>query len=147
MYHHFCDFINLYASQFVNGSFSQDVDILWWDTYSGGFVDPLFGDTWRAFSAYKPHELVHYDKQKVCFRDVTFSLLARQRMGLYYNMPLVDGCSGSGLFHAFSRHVLYRLGIKQQGPLLDKVRITLLRRDTAYRRIENLDQVSYPFFL
>lgn len=34
MYHHFCDFINLYASQFVNGSFSQDVDILWWDTVS-----------------------------------------------------------------------------------------------------------------
>lgn len=33
MYHHFCDFINLFASQFLNGTFfGRDVDIFWWDT-------------------------------------------------------------------------------------------------------------------
>ncbi|OUC49210.1 hypothetical protein D917_05603 [Trichinella nativa] len=32
MYHHFCDFINLYLSQHLNGSFHQDVDIILWDT-------------------------------------------------------------------------------------------------------------------
>jgi protein O-GlcNAc transferase len=32
MYHHFCDFINLYASQHMNGSFDRDIDIVWWDT-------------------------------------------------------------------------------------------------------------------
>lgn len=34
MYHHFCDFVNLYASQHLNGSFSRDIDILWYDTVS-----------------------------------------------------------------------------------------------------------------
>lgn len=32
MYHHFCDFINLYASQHINGSIDMDIDVLWWDT-------------------------------------------------------------------------------------------------------------------
>lgn len=39
MYHHFCDFINLYASQHINGSIDMDIDILWWDTVN--FVIPL----------------------------------------------------------------------------------------------------------
>ena len=34
LYHHFCDFFNLYASQHINGSFSQDVYIINWDTVS-----------------------------------------------------------------------------------------------------------------
>ena len=34
MYHHFCDFVNLYASQHVNNSFSTDVYIVMWDTVS-----------------------------------------------------------------------------------------------------------------
>ena len=32
IYHHFCDFFNLYASQHINGSFSDDVQIVIWDT-------------------------------------------------------------------------------------------------------------------
>lgn len=33
MYHHFCDFLNLFASQFLNNTyFGQDVNIFWWDT-------------------------------------------------------------------------------------------------------------------
>ena len=34
MFHHFCDFVNLYASQHMNGSFSTDVYIVMWDTVS-----------------------------------------------------------------------------------------------------------------
>lgn len=34
MYHHFCDFINLYLTQHVNNSFSTDVYIVMWDTVS-----------------------------------------------------------------------------------------------------------------
>ena len=34
MYHHFCDFFNLYASQHINGSFSDDMQIVIWDTVS-----------------------------------------------------------------------------------------------------------------
>lgn len=32
MYHHFCDFVNLYISQHLNNSFSRDVNIVMWDT-------------------------------------------------------------------------------------------------------------------
>ena len=31
MYHHFCDFFNLYATQHVNGSFDMDVNIVLWE--------------------------------------------------------------------------------------------------------------------
>ncbi|VDO36265.1 unnamed protein product [Onchocerca flexuosa] len=117
MYHHFCDFVNLYASQHINGSIDMDIDILWWDTWSHGFVDPTFGVTWHAFTVNKPHELINLDGKIVCFRNAMFSMLARQRFGLYYNMPL-------------------------NGPLLDKVRVTLLSRSTPFRKITNEDEVS-----
>lgn len=32
MYHHFCDFVNLYISQHLNNSFSRDINIVMWDT-------------------------------------------------------------------------------------------------------------------
>ena len=35
MYHHFCDFFNLYASQHVHGrQFNTNVTIIMWDTVS-----------------------------------------------------------------------------------------------------------------
>ncbi|VIO87756.1 GH05422p, putative [Brugia malayi] len=141
MYHHFCDFINLYASQHINGSVDMDIDILWWDTWFNGFVDPTFGATWRAFTVNTPHELIDLDGKMVCFRNAMFSMLARQRFGLYYNMPLIDGCEGSGLIHAFSRHILHRLMIRQNGPLLNKIRVTLLSRSTPFRKIINEDEL------
>ena len=36
LYHHYCDFYNLYASQHANGSFSDDVFLISWDTVSTG---------------------------------------------------------------------------------------------------------------
>ena len=32
LYHHFCDFVNLYVTQHMNGSFNTDVNIVMWDT-------------------------------------------------------------------------------------------------------------------
>lgn len=83
---------------------------------------------------------------KVCFRSLVLPLLARQRFGLYYNMPVVgtlrthfflrflfqprllqiDTCSGTGFFHAFNRHILRRLKFPlawmlQSGDLLARV--------------------------
>nr|CDJ90564.1 Glycosyltransferase AER61 domain containing protein [Haemonchus contortus] len=142
MYHHFCDFVNLYASQHINGSFSQQVDVVWWDTHSGGFVDSWFGDTWKAFTDSKPVELTALAGRRVCFRNAMFPLLARQAFGLYYNTPLEKDCYGTGLMHAFAHHVLHRLGIQQKGPLLDKIRVTILSRSTKFRRILNLDEVK-----
>lgn len=36
LYHHYCDYFNLYASQHINGSFSDDIYIVNWDTVSLG---------------------------------------------------------------------------------------------------------------
>ncbi|KAI8511526.1 hypothetical protein Bbelb_106260 [Branchiostoma belcheri] len=140
MYHHFCDFINLYASQHINGSFSQDVNIIMWDTSGLGYGD-FFSDTWRAFSDYPIIHLKEYDGKKVCIRDAVFPLLPRMQYGMYYNMPLVPGCSGTALFKAFSEHVLHRLNITQDGPVRDKVRVTLLSRSTKWRRILNEEEL------
>ncbi|WKY03940.1 hypothetical protein Q1695_005148 [Nippostrongylus brasiliensis] len=141
MYHHFCDFVNLYASQHINSSFSQQVDVLWWDTHSAGFVDPMFGDTWKAFSDSKPVELTALAGRRVCFRSAMFPLLARQMFGLFYNTPLEKECHGTGLMHAFSHHILHRLGVKQNGPVLDSVRVTILSRSTKFRRILNIEEI------
>ncbi|KAI8511521.1 hypothetical protein Bbelb_106210 [Branchiostoma belcheri] len=140
MYHHFCDFLNLYISQHVNGSFSTDVNIVVWDTTPRSYWD-LFVDTWRAFT---DHPLLHikdYDGKRVCVREAVFSLMPRMVLGLYYNLPLVPGCTNSGLVRAFSRHVLYRLGINHVQPQDGRLRVTYLSRTTQHRRVLNEDQL------
>ncbi|XP_063142521.1 EGF domain-specific O-linked N-acetylglucosamine transferase isoform X6 [Rattus norvegicus] len=64
MYHHFCDFLNLYLTQHINNSFSTDVYIVMWDTSSYGYGD-LFSDTWKAFTDYDVIHLKTYDSKKV----------------------------------------------------------------------------------
>ncbi|KAJ7998974.1 hypothetical protein DPEC_G00210560 [Dallia pectoralis] len=140
MYHHFCDFVNLYVSQHINNSFSRDVYILMWDTSVYGYGD-LFSETWKAFS---DHDIIHlktFDTNRVCFKDVVFSLLPRMRYGLFYNTPLISYCHSDGMFRAFSQHVLHRLGITQNGPTEGTVRITLLARSTDYRQILNQQEL------
>ncbi|XP_014671955.1 PREDICTED: EGF domain-specific O-linked N-acetylglucosamine transferase-like [Priapulus caudatus] len=136
LYHHFCDFINLYQSMHMNNSFSTDVTIVMWDTSSWDYAD-FFVDTWRAFTDYNIVHLRQLDGKKVCFKDVVFPLLARMRYGLYYNMPLVHGCNGSGVFHSFNRFLLHRLEIKRNIPIPGKVRVTVLQRNTRYRNVLN----------
>ena len=97
MYHHFCDFINLYATQHLNNSFLQNVNIVFWDT-SGSDYWSYFSEMWKVFTNKTPIHLRSYEGKKVCFKDAVFSLLARMRFGLYYNMPLIYGCHGTGLF-------------------------------------------------
>jgi EGF domain-specific O-GlcNAc transferase len=101
MYHHFCDFINLYVTQHANGTFQHNVNIVLWDT-SGSDYWSFFSDMWKVFSTKKPIHLKDYDKKRVCFRNVLFSFLARMRFGLFYNMPLVSGCQKTALFRYFS---------------------------------------------
>lgn len=141
MFHHFCDFVNLYASQHLNGSFDRDVDIVLWDTSAYGYHDNLFGEAWKAFTANPLIQLRDLDGKKVCFRSAMLPLLARQRFGFYYNMPVIDTCSGTGFFHAFSKHMALRLRLPFHPPPADKVRITFLSRSTQYRKILNEDQL------
>lgn len=144
MYHHFCDFFNLYASLHLNGTspkdmFSKDVNILIWETYH---YFSNFEITWSAFTKHPLWNLRTFQGKRVCFRRVIFPLLPRMIFGLYYNTPIVWGCQESGLFHAFSKFILHRLGIpKRSYTDASGVRVTLLSRDTLYRRILNEQEV------
>lgn len=138
MYHHFCDFLNLYASQHLNAThweaFSTDVHILIWETYT---YRSAFEDTWEAFTTHPIWDLKTFRGEKVCFKNIVFPLLPRMIFGLYYNTPIIHGCEKSGLFHAFSEHILHRLKIPFHQRTDDRVRVTLLSRDTKYRKILN----------
>ncbi|KAK6473982.1 EGF domain-specific O-linked N-acetylglucosamine transferase-like isoform X1 [Huso huso] len=140
MYHHFCDFVNLYITQHINNSFSTDVNIVMWDTSAYGYGD-LFNDTWKAFTDYEIRHLKSYDSKRVCFRDAVFALLPRMRYGLFYNTPLISDCHSAGMFRAFSQHILQRLQIVQEGPKEGKIRVTFLARSTEYRRILNQNEL------
>lgn len=56
---------------------------------------------------------------------------------MLYSSLQIWGCEKSGLFHAFSRHTLHRLKIPLHKRSDKKIHVTLLSRDTAYRRILN----------
>nr|CAG4650805.1 EOG090X02IK [Simocephalus serrulatus]SVE94121.1 EOG090X02IK [Simocephalus serrulatus] len=146
MYHHFCDFFNLYTSLHVNGTnkemFSRDINILIWETYN---YHSNFGITWSAFTQNPLWNLRTFQGKRVCFREVVFPLLPRMIFGLYYNTPVVWGCQESGLFHAFSKFILHRLKIPKR-LVIDKeeepqIKITLLSRNTHYRRILNENEL------
>ncbi|KAI1278719.1 EGF domain-specific O-linked N-acetylglucosamine transferase [Halotydeus destructor] len=137
MYHHFCDFVNLYLTQHLNNSFGLDNNILIWDTFP---YRSNFGLTFKAFTKNPIMNLSSFRGKKVCFDDVVFSFLPRMLFGLYYNMPLISGCKSSGLFRAFNRHVLHRLAIKSDSATAsgsERIRITLLSRSTQFRKILN----------
>lgn len=138
MYHHFCDFFNLYASLHLNAStpdaFTTDVHIVIWETFT---YHSAFHDTWKAFTDHPILDLKSFRGETVCFKNVVFPLLPRMIFGLYYNTPIIYGCDSSGLFRAFSQHILHRLQIPLRKRKNGKIRITLLSRDTKYRRILN----------
>ena len=157
LYHHFCDFINLYVSLHLANDFSPSKQILIWDTYP---YRSNFGSAWKAFTDGPLLTLDRFKGKTVCFKHVVFPLLPRTVYGLYYNMPLISGCQRSGLFHAFNRHLLNGVGIlKDYGELFEEskrsrkstcdeanheqipIRITFLRRTTAYRRVLNEEEL------
>ncbi|KOC65578.1 EGF domain-specific O-linked N-acetylglucosamine transferase [Habropoda laboriosa] len=112
MYHHFCDFFNLYASLHVNlshpAAFTTDNHIMIWESYS---YRSAFQETFEAFTRNPLWDLKTFRGETVCFKNLVFPLLPRMIFGLYYNTPLIYGCENSGLFKAFGDHVLHRLRI------------------------------------
>lgn len=92
MYHHFCDFFNLYASLHVNSTgnpamYSKDINILIWETH---LYRSAFGDTFKAFTENPLMDLTTFQGKRVCFRNLMFPLLPRMIFGLYYNTPIVS---------------------------------------------------------
>ena len=139
MYHHFCDFVNLYASQHLNGSFSRDLELVRWDTGTMYYQD-LFESVWEVFTRHPVRSLSEFAGKTLCIREAMFSLLPRMFYGLFFNMPLVPQCYGSGLMKAFSRHALSRLNISRR-PLDRQVQVTLVPRNTKFRNILNQEEL------
>ncbi|CAD1478685.1 unnamed protein product [Heterotrigona itama] len=143
MYHHFCDFFNLYASLHVNlshpAAFSTDNHIMIWESYR---YRSAFQDAFEAFTRNPLWDLNTFRGETVCFKNLVFPLLPRMIFGLYYNTPLIYGCENSGLFKAFGDHVLHKLRIPLHERKNERIRITLLSRDTQYRKILNEDELT-----
>lgn len=91
MYHHFCDFFNLYATLFVNLShplaFHRDTRILIWETHP---YESPFAETFQAFTQNPIWTLNDVKGKRVCFRNVVLPLLPRMIFGLFYNTPIVS---------------------------------------------------------
>lgn len=140
MYHHFCDFINLYLSLHINGTFNFDNNILIWDTYP---YNSNFLPVWKAFTNNKLMNLSQFKGKVICFKNVIFPLLPRMIYGLYYNMPLIPGCANSGIFRAFNRHLLFHLKMRNSEDLCSnkQIYLTFLSRNTKYRKILNQNQL------
>lgn len=143
MYHHFCDFLNLYLSQHLNRSnFELDVQIITWDSY-GDLSN--FASIWKVFTSNSLTTVADLSGSRVCFRGpVMFNLLPRMIYGLYYNMPLVPGCEASSMVQAFNRHLLARLGLPVSEDIIEtfpSLRIVFISRSTRYRRVLNERQL------
>lgn len=91
MYHHFCDFFNLYASLHINmthsGAFDTDNYIFLWETYS--YVTP-FSSTFKAFTRNPIFTIKAFTGKTVCFKNLMLPLLPRMIFGLFYNTPVVS---------------------------------------------------------
>lgn len=145
MYHHFCDFLNLYSTIHLNNSFSMDNQIVIWDTKP---YKSNFGASWLAFSKNPIMDLSQFKGKRVCFKDFVFPLLPRLVDGIYYNTPLITGCTKSGLFDAFNKHLLHKLKIPQHfdektysDTNNELIRVRILIRSKNQRKILNIEQL------
>ncbi|XP_058056689.1 EGF domain-specific O-linked N-acetylglucosamine transferase [Anopheles bellator] len=142
MYHHFCDFLNLYGSLHVNLShpmtYTTDTQVLVWESFR--YSSP-FAETFKVFTRNPIADLKTFAGRVVCFRNVMFPLPPRMIFGLYYNTPIIHGCENSGLFHAFSEHVLHRLRVRIAKRTDHRLRITFLSRQTRHRRVLNENEL------
>ena len=91
MYHHMCDFLNLYTSIHVNSThpsmFTTDTHIIIWETYP---YHSSFSDLFEAFTNRPVMNLKMFEGKTVCFKNVVFPLLPRMIFGLFYNTTLVS---------------------------------------------------------
>ena len=135
MYHHFCDFLNMFLSLHLNSSLTtSDHQVLVLDNHP---YTSSFSPAWAAFTSRPLWDLNTVAGKVVCFQDLLLPLPPRMLFGLYYNTPLVPGCSNSAMIRAFSTFMVSRLGVKVYPPAGPRLRVALLSRQTSYRRILN----------
>ncbi len=103
MYHHFCDFINLYATQHANNSFSKNVQIVFYDTSLSDYWR-YFSEMWKVFSKKKPIHLKEFDKKKVTiFFNFNFDFEK------YYLLRLLKGLFQRCCVSIFSQNEVWAL--------------------------------------
>ena len=144
MYHHFCDFFNLYLSQHLNYSLSGLEPGVWATDKQVLLMENLpyrsaFSPAWSAFTSRPLLGLAELAGRTVCLRRAVFPLPPRGVFGLYYNTPLVGGCHNSAMFRSFSSFLLERLGVPTPArPANRRIHVTFLSRNSArYRRVTN----------
>uniref|UniRef100_A0A6I8PFF1 EGF domain-specific O-linked N-acetylglucosamine transferase n=1 Tax=Ornithorhynchus anatinus TaxID=9258 RepID=A0A6I8PFF1_ORNAN len=103
MYHHFCDFINLYITQHVNNSFSTDVNIVMWDT-EGKIRITILARSTEYRKILNQDELVKalktvsaFDVQVVDYKYKKLGFLDQLR--ITHNTDIFVGMHGAGLTH------------------------------------------------
>lgn len=140
------NFINLYATIHLNNKFSDDNQIVVWGSKLPG--GNMFDQIWPAFSRYPPVDIGHYNGTKVCFKKFIFVMPPKMVDGLLSRKSYVTGCSKSGLFNAFNRHILHRLRITQLNSYFFKTRndiirvVILSRAVSGFRAILNEDKLE-----
>ncbi|KAM4022947.1 LOW QUALITY PROTEIN: EGF domain-specific O-linked N-acetylglucosamine transferase [Anomaloglossus baeobatrachus] len=102
MYHHFCDFVNLYITQHMNNSFSTDVHIVMWDTEEKIRVTILIRST--EFRILNLDELVKALKAIPIFQVTVVDYKYRslgflEQLQITHNSDIFIGMHGAGLTH------------------------------------------------
>lgn len=150
LYHYLGSFLNLYATLHLNNRFSDDNQIIIWDNQ---LPRSKFEILWTAFTRNPLKSIGDFENKRVCFKKYIFTLMPRMVNGLFYNNNPTPGCSKSGLFDAFSKHILHKLKISQDtiSNTLEKpfacetskvIRVTLSIRSTTHRRILNQEELA-----
>ncbi|KAM6170224.1 EGF domain-specific O-linked N-acetylglucosamine transferase isoform 1-T1 [Rhynchocyon petersi] len=103
MYHHFCDFLNLYLTQHVNNSFSTDVYIVMWDT-DGKIRVTILARSTEYRKILNQNELVNalktvstFEVQIVDYKYKELGFLDQLR--ITHNTDVFIGMHGAGLTH------------------------------------------------
>uniref|UniRef100_A0A2K5K032 EGF domain-specific O-linked N-acetylglucosamine transferase n=1 Tax=Colobus angolensis palliatus TaxID=336983 RepID=A0A2K5K032_COLAP len=103
MYHHFCDFINLYITQHVNNSFGTDVYIVMWDT-DGKIRVTILARSTEYRKILNQNELVNalktvptFEVQIVDYKYRELGFLDQLR--ITHNTDIFIGMHGAGLTH------------------------------------------------
>jgi len=140
MYHHFCDFFNMFLSLNLNDSLSPEpagrqVIILDNHPYHSSFKP-----AWQSLTNRTLWDLNSVAGKRICFKDILFPLLPRMVYGLFYGTPLIPGCHSSSMFSAFSRWFSSTMGLSNPSPE-PPLKLTLLSRATKYRQILNEQEI------
>lgn len=109
MYDNFKNFMYLYSTMHLYQRFYDHNQIFLWNEE---VPKSKFDAMWSVFSRSPPRTLLDLRDKRVCFSNAVFTMPSNIDVGFYHEKDFPD-CSGTGLFHAFSTHVLYRLNIHQ----------------------------------